>query len=190
MKIYKAIGATLLAFASSLSYAQEAKFMFGIEVGNSQIDIDSKVANISNEFDTKGFSASYVAGYRWENNLVLEANMTSSSNSDQMWFGTSDYFDTYELKLMAGYSFAVNESLRITPLLGYSDWELDSNEGIPHFQSNEDAKRYRFNGKDLTYKLRLDIPLGDLFVWSVSYARTNMDIGGLRLLQLGIRMDF
>jgi hypothetical protein len=185
MKILKALSAISLVISSSVVFAQEAKVIVGLELGTSAIAVDKDVAVFNDEFEQGGLTFGYIFGYRWDNNVVVEGNYNYTSNDGL--FRTFDHYEAKETKVMLGYSFEVSEYFRVIPMLGMTRWEVDTKEGLLLNPGPED--QYRFNGTDLTYKLRLDAPVGDRFVFSLSYARSEFDIGSMGLTQFAIKLE-
>jgi len=186
MKTSRYFGAFLLLTTSVFANAQEAEFILGLDLGRNSINIDQEFAIIDTEFDSDGYSLGYVLGYRWENNLVAEANIAYASNDS--FFRAFDYYETSEIKLMLGYSFEIAEHLRIVPMLGFSRWELETKEGRLFNPGPEEQKE--FDGTDLTYKVRMDFPVGQLVVLSLSYAKSELDASEIAITQFGIKFEF
>jgi len=166
--------------------SQESKFVLGIALGSSSVNIDQNKIQTDVDFDDDGFGATYLVAYRWGNNLVAEANLSHATNN--FLFEGFDFYKTTELKLMLGYSFQLAQYLRIVPMLGVSKWDLDSQEGLV-FNSGPE-QRVEFDGTDLTYKLSLELPINDSFSLSLSYAKSHLDLGTSELSLVGLKFEF
>jgi hypothetical protein len=189
MSISRIIGAVIIAFTTTFAIAQESEVILGFDLGHSDFAPDSSFGDVPDDFHGSGFSLGYIAGYRWGNQVVLEANMATATNTDAFLFGDSGYFETLELKLMGGYSFKINDSLYIVPLIGLNDWELDTREETPSFERPE-STRIRYKGTDLTYKIRFDLPINELLKLSASFSRSHFNIGKMTNVQLGLKFEF
>jgi hypothetical protein len=186
MKTVKTLAALLLVSASTVCAAEDAKFSIGIEVGQTKVGVDANVTQIGEEFKDTGYSFGYLLGYQWENNMVAEANFIYSSNDGL--FRALDHFESSESKFMLGYSYQANDYLRIVPMIGLSQWKVEGKEG-EIFAPGPEAKN-KFDGTDLTYKLKFEIPVKKLIVFSISFAKTNIDIGDINMTQLGAKFEF
>ena len=186
MKMYKTLSAVLLLTCSTTSYAQEGVVILGLEFGGSPIEINSELAVLDDEFDYDGYAFGYILGYRWNSNMVVETNLNYASNDS--FFKAFDYYETYEAKLMLGYSIEVNDNFRIVPLVGYTRWELEAKEGL--FLNPGPEEESKADGTDFTYKLRMDFPIGELVVLSASYTKSNLEIGDIKLTQFGVKFEF
>lgn len=176
----------LLLSSSFLAKAQEAEVILGLELGRSSISIEPDFRVVDGDFDSDGYTFGYILGYRFENNLVLEGNLSYSSNDS--FFRAFDHYETTESKLMLGYSFEVKNNFRVVPMIGYSRWELETKEGA--WLNSGPEEQLKFDGTDLTYKVRMDFPVGQLVVLSLSYANSEVEYGRNEMTQFGIKFEF
>ena len=186
MKHLKYLSLALLLTTSFITSGKESNIILGVGLGSSSVKIDSDVAITDSEFDDEGIGFTYLAGYRWENNAVAEANLSYASNN--FFFEGLDYYETTQVKVMFGYSFDIAKHLRIVPKIGLSRWKLDSQEGA--ILNSGPEEKIKLDGTDLTYKLSIDVPLNHLVVLSLSYARSELDIGTTTMTQFGVQFEF
>lgn len=192
MKALKYSGLAIILATSFVANGQESRVILGIELGSSSLDLDpditigSDVPSLEEKIDNNGIGVTYLVGYRWENNLVVETNLSFASNN--FLFEGTDFYETTEGKLMLGYSFQLAKHLRIVPLIGVSRWEVDLQEGLIFNPGPE--QRDEFDGTDLTYKFSLEFPFNNGFALSLSYSNTNIDIGTAEMTQLGFKYEF
>jgi hypothetical protein len=179
------IALTLFVF-SLASKATESNAYLGIEFGKSTFEIDSSKAVVDGYLDGDSIASSVIAGYRWSNNIVVEASYIYSANN--LFGGITDFSKAYEAKAMAGYTIDINRYLKLTPLIGLSSWELNVKEGILLNPGPEQSAKY--SGTDITYKLALDYIVTDSFIVSLSYGQTNLDIGSSSSAQFGAKYEF
>lgn len=178
--------ALAICFYAKSAQSQEPKFILGVELGQSSVNIDTNKIQTDVDFDDNGFAGSYFVGYRWANHFVNEVNLTLASNN--FIFRGFDFYETKELKLLFGYSFQLADSLRIVPMAGMSRWELNSREGLIFNPGPE--QNFKFEGTDLTYKLTMEYLINDSFALSLSYARTHLVLGTTELSLLGLKFEF
>lgn len=186
MKKIITLSAFTLLMSSFTTHANEAQIRMGVELGTGKIKVDKDFAILKEDFDTDGFSLGYILGYKFENNVVTEANLAYTSSD--VLFGTFDSYETYEFKAMIGYSFDLATHFRVVPMVGLSRWELDTKQGF--FLNPGPEAKEEFSGTDFTYKVRLEVPLGDLVLLSLSYASTEVEFGRNETTQLGVLFEF
>jgi hypothetical protein len=185
MKLIFKLVAVVATLNATVCAADKDEVVFGLEYGQSSTDTDANLVEFSEDFDDEGYAIGYILGYRWANNIVVEANKVYSSND--ILFRAADHYESNETKLMMGYSFDITERLRLIPMVGISQWRMDIKQGS--FLNPGPEAEKRFDGTDLTFKLRLDIPIKSLVVLSASYARSEFDIGAQELIQFGIKFE-
>ncbi|MEP1741624.1 MAG: outer membrane beta-barrel protein [Kangiellaceae bacterium] len=166
--------------------AQDAEVILGLELGASSISVEPEFKPQDVDIDYDGYVFGYIFGYRFESDLVVEGNISYSSNDS--FFRSFDNYELIESKALLGYSFEVKDNFRIVPMIGFSHWELETREGA--FLNSGPEEELEFEGTDLTYKIRLDFPVGELVVLSLSYANTNVEFGRNELTQFGIKFEF
>ena len=186
MKHIKNLSLALLLTSSFISSAKESSIILGGAIGSSSVKIDSDIVVTDNEFDDEGLGVTYIAGYRWGNNVIAEANLSYASNN--FFFEGLDYYETTQVNFMLGYSFDIAKHLRIVPKIGLSRWALDTQEGSILNSGTEE--RIKLNGTDLTYKLSIDVPLSHWVALSLSYAVSQLDIGTTTMSQFGVQFEF
>ena len=179
----------VLLIGSCNLYAGESKVILGLEVGSSSLDLDTGLSADfdSNQFDVGESSGTLLAGYRWQNNVQIEANY-SRSGSGFLKLGLGDSYQATEGKLLVGYSFELTKYLRIIPLLGVSRWDLALQE--IDFLNLDSQENIDLDGADFSYKVNVEFPISKRFVLGVSYASTNIDVGSINLTQVSFKYEF
>lgn len=186
MKRFLCLSWLIIGTSIFSTQAQDAEVILGLELGTSSISVEPEFKPQDVDIDYDGYVFGYIFGYRFENDLVFEGNISYSSNDS--FFRSFDNYELTESKALLGYSFEIKDNFRIVPMIGFSRWELETREGA--FLNSGPEEELRFDGTDLTYKVRLDFPVGQLVVLSLSYANTNVDFGRNELTQLGIKFEF
>lgn len=174
-----------MAFSSNI-LANESSILFGVELGASSVDFDEDTNLLVEDYDDDGLGFTYSLGYRWENNAIVEISGSFASNN--AFFESFDFYETTEYQLLVGYSFPVSEKFRVVPMVGLSNWDLDSKEGT--FLNPGDEVRQTFSGTDVAYKISAEYALFSSVVLSLSYRSSALDIGTSSMTQLGLKMAF
>lgn len=189
MKVVNCLACLVLIVSGTPICADENKLLLGFEYGASQLNLDSEYENNFDPslIDETGLSGSYSIAYRWQNNLIVESNLSISGNAF-LTFGLFDFYEVSEVKLLVGYSIDLNEHFRLVPLIGLSHWSATLQEGA--FLNPGPELSDEIDGTNLTYKLSAEFPFSNGFVVSFSHSNTNSDIGSIRLNQLGIKYEF
>lgn len=96
--------------------------------------------------------------------------------------GLSDSTSVSELAALLGYSFDINEEVKITPRLGYSSWKVDSSEGFMFNPGPEITTSKK--GSDLTYMLSASYRILYLTLQTVDY-----EFGSLHSVIIGVKFE-
>lgn len=178
----------VLLIGSCNLYADESKVILGFEIGSSSLELDRELAADfdSEQLDDGGVSATFLAGYRWKNNVQVEANLARSGTLFS--FGLGDFYEADEAKLLVGYSFELTKHLRIVPSLGVSRWDVNLQESA--FLNPGPEARAESDGTDFSYKVNVEFPIAKGFVLGVSYANTNTGVGTIDLTQASLKYEF
>ena len=93
-----------------------------------------------------------------------------------------------ERGVLVGYSFDIHPNFRIVPMLGWSSWDLVTEEGAFFNSGPEDE--LEFNGTDTYGRLNFEFPVTDVLQTVASNVHGDYDIGSSKTTRLGIKFEF
>ena len=115
--------ALLLSFSA---VADEGLYLTaGIGLGGAEVKPAFQADNRHERSDT--FDLGIMLGYRFSNNLQIEAGHISHGTLDV--FGMADRSSMSENVITIGYAFELAPASRIIPRVGHSAWRFESTEG-------------------------------------------------------------
>jgi hypothetical protein len=167
----------------------ENKVIIGLDIGINSLKLKGELPNEfgADQLEEEGFGGTYLLGYRWSNNIQMEASLSSSDNGF-VSLGLHDFYQVIQARLLASYTFEISKSIRIVPLVGISRWNINLNESA--FLNPGPERRSEFDGRDFSYKISMEFPINDRVFLGISFGKTNIDIGSTNLLQASVKYEF
>lgn len=180
---------SLLIVASVLVslQAHAGKFIAMPETGTGEIDVDDSYA-LPDGYDgfSDAYSISFVGGYKFDSNMILAANL--SYTGTEVLFDSADEYSLDERGILVGYSFEINRNFRIVPMLGWSSWDLVTEEGALFNPGPEEE--LEFEGSDTYGRLNLEFPVTEVFQMAASYIYGEYDFGTYQTARVGFKFEF
>jgi hypothetical protein len=172
--------ATLALLAGPATGAAQGAFLsFGSGYGG--VDVDRGFRLNQAATSESDWAIEITGGYELDSGIVVEGGVTRSV--DFFDFGNGYTLD--EDRVMAGYTFAVGQSYRITPAAGVSYWSLHVRDGIL-----SDAPRTDFSGRGWVLRVTTEYQRYPRWGLYFSYTAAQHDFGGASLFSAGLRYRF
>lgn len=156
------------------------------EVGGSEVRLDEGYWYSEGPKRDSGVVQGFMAGYRFESNIVLAAKL--DYHDGDLFFGAFDSFKLRERGILVGYSFPVAPRFRLTPAVGVTYWNLDSREGRLFNPGEEESRDFR--GRDVYGRINFEIPVGELITLNLAYSYGEYDFGQLETTRFGVMFTF
>jgi hypothetical protein len=172
------------AFPSAACVAQGVNLSAGGGSGDLNVDAGSAFSNRMADEDT--FAGEVGVGYRFPNNVAIEASGSTGFDITALLVGDTAEFR--EARLMAGYAFPVTGKLRIVPTLGLSFWRLETVENpllffVPFAQRST-------SGTDAAWRVAAEYYFSPRFGAYFAHSGTRPDFGSFSLLSVGMKIQF
>lgn len=182
-QITKHILTSVLLLLSFQTQASDSQFSAGFHIGATDMDVKS-----SYQFSSEPTASTGLGGfvrYRPIPNIVLELNLTSSTNFSLL--GATDVYSLGNTDLMVGYELRWKK-LKFTPKLGYSRWSLETTEGALFNSGPEKTKE--IDGNDFIWGALVSMPFTQHFEMGLSHKRINPKFGRVDFTQLEFIVNF
>lgn len=155
------------------------------EAGPSLIEIDGEFRPSEIHNSQNGNALGLSAGYKFTSNIVIlgSANRYYGTN----FFGANDRVHLTEANILLGYSLINTQHFRLLPMVGWSDWELESKEGAL-FNSGPEEVRV-FKGESIIGKIIFELPIKDFFAMQFSLTHGEFDFGELSAIRIGAKFE-
>lgn len=186
MRFSKILATIPLFLSFSQASADDGVFFVGAELGSGRYSLDESFATFQDVRSGSGLASAAAFGYRWENNLLVEANIAAIDEVDI--FEAFDDINLNEFSTFLGYSFQPSTSFHIVPMIGINRWELKSTEG--RFLNPGDEESSQVRGTDFIYKVKFEVPISENIQVYLSYSDGNYDYVDSQATRLGIKVEF
>ncbi len=177
----------VVVFLSSFSFrAFSSEFFIAPEVGYSNLEFDGQFSLDGNSDSTDGVALGMSAGYQFDSNLLVEANISSTSNYD--FLGAFDKYTVNEFKLLLGYRIHLSKYVKIIPKVGYSIWDLEAEEG--QFLNAGPEDEINLSGKDLFGQISMQFSTTDNFHIYLYHSHYDIEFGEMATSGVGFKINF
>jgi hypothetical protein len=161
------------SLVAPVSEAANPEFQISPRVGFGSLEVDQFVGVNDDLVDTDTVGLGVGFGYLTSPGIVLEVGIEDFGNLD--FFGFEDRFSLFERYVAVGYQAELGRGWRLTPRVGYSDWELRSEES-PLFNPGPEDER-EATGDDVFWSLNLSRRVSRVLTLGLNYKRGNYDFG-------------
>ncbi len=177
-----------------VSVKQRGDFYAGFSLGNGNFEVAPEYTVNNSGVDSSGLIFEGLFGYRWKSKFFVEGHLSVVSDDvflvDELFsiFG-GENVDTSitTTTIYGGYTFDINKHFRISPMLGYTRWELESKVDVENPRADQVVKT---KGNDLKYRLNFDFPVGKLVVLNLAYERASYNFGKTDNTYFGIKFEW
>ena len=175
-----------LALCCGIPAVNAGDYMLMPNIGKGQLKVDRRYL-ISDTYDNNisVYSLGLLFGYRFDSNVII-AGSTSVSSGE--FFNFTDRYELKERGVLAGYAIDIGNKFRLIPMLGYSRWRFDTEEGI--FLNPGPEAEARFHGSDMYGKLNLEWVISSVFQLNFAYQSGDYDIGHVDTSHIGFKFEF
>jgi hypothetical protein len=174
----------LLLFVTLSSYAGDFYVTPGI--GRGEIKVKPEYSFSGQKQTNNNFGLGAAVGYEFDSNVLVESHFYRSE-TDSI-FSAFDSYRFSQTRFLIGYAFDVNLKFRIIPKIGYSQWDLDGEEGM--FLNPGDEERSSIDGNTSFAQIDFEFPIRDWFSINTSYTNTNFDFGKVQTIHAGVKFKF
>ncbi len=134
-----------------------------------------------------GFNVEFDGGYRFHSGIVLGAGFSEFINDNL--FSILDSYEFSQERFYLGYNFRLSKHLAVTPILGYSVWELSIKES-EFFNNDDNPNKQTYKGNQFYPQLNVEFPVNDFLTVFTSYQRAKFDFGTAKALNCGVMFNF
>ena len=166
-------------------YKLSEKFIM-IEVGESDVRFRDGVLFSPSSDDELGGNIALTFGVNNSSGIVFAGSLSETANFTL--FNAIDGFEISERSVMLGYSVNVARNFRIVPIIGFSFWDLEAEEG--RFLNPGPEETREMSGVDDFFRLNLEFPVGQLIHLTASYINADYDFGDLDAYRFGVKFVF
>lgn len=184
MKIIKSI-VVALAFASASAAFAEG-FYVSVDGGRASNDYRNELEGAEYK-KVDGFNVDVDGGYRFKTGLVLGAGFSEFINDNL--FSFLDSYEFSQKRFYLGYNFRLATHLAVTPIVGYSAWELNIEESSI-FNGDDNPAKQTYKGNQFYPQLNVEFPVNDFLTVFTSYQRAKFDFGTAKALNCGVMFNF
>lgn len=164
----------LLLALPTLASAKDSCVVLGFNIGQTQVDVTKNFEGESETFEAAGTGLSI--GYLFNPQFITQLGATVSENYSL--FGTFDRISHIQLDALVGYQIHWKK-LRLTPKIGFAQWELDSREGRLFNPGSEE--RTKQSGSDFFWAASLGYAVTRNVELSLSHKNVKTGFGGYQL---------
>ena len=184
----KNIVKTLLLFTLTCArFAFSNDFFVSVDgaIGDVRLNQEYEVNGLADE-KINIVSISANIGIVFDSNAVLGIGALGSASSIFFYY-VDETYNVVQEQMFVGYRFPIRKNFRITPIVGFTHWDLRTQQDA---YLHQDAVERKLNGNDFFGQLNFEFPVSHLITVFGSYTRTNYDFGNSNSLKAGVMFEF